>query len=199
MSIGGTPSGTDFPDSVKRKARELAFFKCCYCHDRQGHEVHHLTPKEESGQGTLDNAILLCVQCHSDYGHRADKRQQLRQARDHWYEIAAKRYGSPALEQIALLEDLATKNDIAALRVQMTGMFDTLMDRWQRGSTGTEEVLSVGSSMVNSLTGSPAAGALAFSGHAPTVRNVAHCRRCGSEERANAAFCSMCAHALRGE
>ena len=192
-----SPLSKDFSDSVKRKARELAFFKCCYCHDRQGHEVHHLTPKEEGGQGTLDNAILLCVQCHSDYGHRSDKRQQLRQARDHWYEIAAKRYSSPALEQIALLQDLATKNDIASLRDQMTGMFDTLMSRWRHGTTSTEEVLSVGSSMVNSLTSSPALGSLDLIGHSPTALTATHCRRCGSEERANAAFCSMCGQPLR--
>jgi hypothetical protein len=195
MSIQRTePPGSDFPESVKRKARELAFFKCCYCHDRQGHEVHHVVPKEEGGQGMLDNAILLCVQCHSDYGHRPDKRQQLRQARDHWYEIAAKRYGSPALEQIALLEDLATKNDITALRQQMTGMFDTLMNRWQRGSTSTEEVLSVGSSMVNSLVVTQP-----DSDHLSGLSSIfgeRRCAQCGTKASTIAAFCWRCGQPL---
>ena len=48
-------SGTDFPDSVKLEARRLAYFRCCYCHDRPGDDVHHLTPKEEGGLGNIDN------------------------------------------------------------------------------------------------------------------------------------------------
>ncbi len=73
--------GSPFSESVKVEARRLAFFRCCYCHDKQGDQVHHLLPQEEDGPGVLDNAILLCVQCHADYGHRADKRRQLREAR----------------------------------------------------------------------------------------------------------------------
>jgi hypothetical protein len=43
--------------------------------------------------------MLLCAQCHSTYGHTRDKRKQLQQARDHWYEVAADKYGPPAVDQ----------------------------------------------------------------------------------------------------
>jgi hypothetical protein len=191
MAIDRTPPpGSDFPDSVKRKARELAFFKCCYCHDRQGHEVHHLTPKEEGGQGTLDNAILLCVQCHSDYGHRPDKRQQLRQARDHWYEIVAKRYGPEGVAQIANLDELATKEDLAGLESRVTGLFDQLMTGWKRGSTSTSEVVNIGSSMVSSIV----AGKHDI-GHSSMVFGRS-CGNCGSHANEIAMFCWKCGEPL---
>ena len=59
-------AGSDFSEATKEQARRLAFFKCCYCHERPGDDVHHLIPKEEDGIGELNNAILLCVQCHAD-------------------------------------------------------------------------------------------------------------------------------------
>src|SRR4051812_17585777 len=90
--------GADFSESVKLQARRLAFFRCCYCLERPGDEVHHLVPKEEGGPNTLDNAVLLCAQCHSTYGHTRDKRKQLQQARDHWYEVAANKYGPRAVD-----------------------------------------------------------------------------------------------------
>jgi len=57
-----------------------------------GDDVHHLVPMSEGGQGELDNAILLCVRCHHLYGEHSEKRSQLRQARDLWYEFARDMY-----------------------------------------------------------------------------------------------------------
>lgn len=82
----------EFSPSVKLEARRRAAFKCCYCRDEMGDDVHHLTPQEEGGSGDLDNAIFLCVRCHSMYGHRDDRRAQLRQARDTWYEVVRDKY-----------------------------------------------------------------------------------------------------------
>jgi hypothetical protein len=184
--------GSPFPESVKLEARRRAFFRCCYCHDRPGDQVHHLLAQEHGGLGVIENAILLCVQCHADYGHRPEKRLQLQQARDHWYEIVERRYSAPLVEEVLKLDDLATKNDVVALRDTVTGLFQTLMIGLERGSTSASEVANVGSSIVNSIAANPVVGSLSFTGYAPTVIVTARCSRCGNEERANAAFCSMC-------
>jgi hypothetical protein len=195
-SIPRIVPGSDFPDTVKLRARRLAAFRCCYCRDRMGHEVHHLIPKEEGGQGVLDNAVLLCVQCHSDYGHREDKRLPLRQARDQWYEVVAKRYAPPGLDEVAALQDLATKNDMDGLKSHMVGLFDKLMVGMTMGSTSTSEVANVGSSMVNSIV-APGSGSLGLTGYVPTLVIASHCGNCGSEERPSAMFCSMCGQRIR--
>jgi HNH endonuclease len=120
--------GTDFLESVKVDARKRAAFKCCFCRDRMGDEVHHLVPKEQGGQGVLDNAILLCAQCHNDYGNNPLKQKQLRQARDDWYEIVERRYSQTEIEQI---EQLATKDDVDQIAIELrrlTGIVDPPID-----------------------------------------------------------------------
>jgi HNH endonuclease len=127
-------TGTDFPENVKLQARRLAFFKCCYCHDRPGDDVHHLIPKEEGGPGELDNAILLCVQCHADYGHRSEKRAQLRQARDHW------------------------QSNVQEMSNQLRFLTETIIGRFEAGSTGTSDVVNIASTMISSIVAPPSGG-----------------------------------------
>jgi hypothetical protein len=175
--------GSDFPETLKLQARRLAAFRCCYCRERMGHEVHHLTPKEEGGKGVLDNAVLLCVQCHSDYGHRRDKRLQLRQARDQWYEVVAKRYEPLGLDEIAALQDLATKDDVDGLKSHMAGLFEQLMGGMVRGSTSASEVANVGSSMVNTIT-MPSRYS-----QTPSSKTWITCARCDHETVGTSEFC----------
>jgi hypothetical protein len=99
---GAKMSSTGFADAVILEARQRAHFRCCYCRERPGDEVHHLIPRAEGGPDTIENAVLLCAQCHTVYGHNRDKRKQLQQARDHWYDVAARMYApSPAIYEIA--------------------------------------------------------------------------------------------------
>lgn len=143
----------DFTDAVKLQARRLAFFRCCYCHDRQGDDVHHLIPKEDGGLAELENAILLCVQCHADYGHRSDKRAQLRQARDHWYEIVAKRYSPVALGRVEQLN--AIRSDIRQMSAQLRALTETVIGNFERGSTGASDVANIASTMISSIAPPP--------------------------------------------
>lgn len=148
-------AGPDFTLETKEQARRLAFFRCCFCHDRPGDDVHHLTPKEEGGRGELENAILLCVQCHADYGHRPEKRAQLRQARNHWYEIVERRYAPVALHQVE--EFNALRNDVRQMSGQLRLLTETLIGRLVDGSTGANEVVNVASTMISSFA-APSAG-----------------------------------------
>jgi hypothetical protein len=144
--------GTEFLESVKLEARRLAAFKCCYCRDEMGDEVHHLTPKEEGGQGVLDNAIFLCGRCHGLYGHRKDKRKQLRQARDIWYEIVREKYAPREIEK---LESLATKQDLVDVQNTIVSLFDTVMGQFRAGTMSIDAAVNVASSIVSSTAYHP--------------------------------------------
>jgi 5-methylcytosine-specific restriction endonuclease McrA len=65
--------GAFFPERVKLEAKKLAAFRCCMCHTRAGDEVHHITPRAEGGTNDIDNAVLLCAQCHNDNGSRPQR------------------------------------------------------------------------------------------------------------------------------
>lgn len=80
-----------FSEKVKKQAREKACFRCVICH-RPFVEVHHILPQSEGGADTLENAAPLCAECHDLYGANPQKRKQIRQMRDHWYEQMEKRY-----------------------------------------------------------------------------------------------------------
>ena len=141
--------GQDFPDAVILQARQLAFFRCCYCHDRPGDGVHHLLPKEDGGLGDLENAIFLCVQCHSDYGHRPDKRAQLRQARDHWYEIVKTRYAPVTLQQVEAFD--ALRYDVRQMSAEFRALTEKVIGRFESGSTGANDVVNIASTMISSI------------------------------------------------
>jgi hypothetical protein len=160
-------NGTHFSDNVKLQARRLAFFRCCYCHERPGDDVHHLVPKEEGGLGELDNAILLCVQCHADYGHRPEKRAQLRQARDHWYEIVARRYAPVALHQVE--EFNALRSDVSQMSKQLRFLTETVIGRFEAGSTGASDVVNIASTMISSIVAPPTAS-VRFQGLVPDIK-----------------------------
>ena len=60
-----------FSTKIKEEISVLAARHCCVCHKHKGNnlEVHHIKPKAQGGQDTLENAILLCFDCHADAGH----------------------------------------------------------------------------------------------------------------------------------
>jgi hypothetical protein len=60
-----------FSSEIKESMVVLCARHCCVCHRAKGVkvEVHHIIPAAEGGVDTLDNAILLCFDCHADAGH----------------------------------------------------------------------------------------------------------------------------------
>lgn len=53
-------------DAIVRSAR-----RCCVCREYKGLgiEVHHIRPSSEGGPDTIENAIVLCFDCHAAAGH----------------------------------------------------------------------------------------------------------------------------------
>ncbi|MBB3697042.1 HNH endonuclease [Flammeovirga yaeyamensis] len=60
-----------FSNQIKEDISALAARHCCVCHQHKGNnlEVHHIEAKAQGGEDTLENAILLCFDCHADAGH----------------------------------------------------------------------------------------------------------------------------------
>lgn len=109
-----------FSDRLIQKVRKQAHFCCCLCHSLWV-EVHHIIPQADGGPDTEENAAPLCPSCHEAYGGNPAKRKFIREVRDFWYEICAKRYSSDPQHLTALteaLKDVATTDDIRRLSVQ---------------------------------------------------------------------------------
>ena len=74
----------------------LAARRCCVCRRFKGVgvEVHHITPLARGGKNSLDNAIVLCFDCHCAAGHYNPRHPrgtkfnpgELRKHRDDWFQ-----------------------------------------------------------------------------------------------------------------
>jgi len=60
-----------FPPNIKQQALAKSGRRCCICLRFKGIkvEVHHIVPEAKSKDNSLNNAITLCFDCHSDAGH----------------------------------------------------------------------------------------------------------------------------------
>lgn len=72
-------------------------------------EVHHILPESEGGLDTINNAAPLCSSCHDLFGGNPEKRKQIRQMRDHWWEQMDERRMNLSqkidLNHIAIIEE----------------------------------------------------------------------------------------------
>ena len=85
-----------FSRANREKALVLAARRCCVCRQFKGVgvEVHHITPLAHGGKNSLDNAIVLCFDCHCAAGHYNPTHPkgtkfspgELRKHRDDWFQ-----------------------------------------------------------------------------------------------------------------
>jgi HNH endonuclease len=95
-----------FSEPAKLEAKRKAHFCCVVCH-QPFVEVHHIIPQAAAGTDDLDNAAPLCALCHDHFGGNPDKRKQIREMRDLWYELCQTRFrDSPTLELAEAIEDV---------------------------------------------------------------------------------------------
>lgn len=95
-----------FNESVKTRVRQRAHFICCLCRAKAAIEVHHITPQEEGGPDTEENAAPLCPSCHALYGGNPELRRFIRESRDFWLNWCDRHLSPDAqqhLEEIKLL------------------------------------------------------------------------------------------------
>jgi len=116
-----------FSEAIKLEAKRRADFSCVVC-KQPFVEVHHIKPEAGGGPDTLENAAPLCGSCHDLFGANPDKRKQIREMRDFWWEVCAKRNSNP--DVVALNQKLdAIQSGIHSTQAQiMTDIKNAFMD-----------------------------------------------------------------------
>lgn len=110
-----------FSAGVRRGALVAAARHCCVCHRYGGVkvEVHHIKQEADGGPNTIENAICLCFDCHTDAGHYNPRHprgtkyspEELRTARDAWHaRVAADGIQAPDKPEAILCYYLATSD-----------------------------------------------------------------------------------------
>lgn len=82
-----------FPENIKLQVKRKAAFRCCRCQNI-GVEVHHIVAERDGGPDDIENAAPLCAKCHADFGDNAQKRKEIREMRNWWYEQVANMFKS---------------------------------------------------------------------------------------------------------
>jgi hypothetical protein len=154
-----------FSEALKLTVKKKAHFSCCLCHSL-GIEVHHIVPQASGGEDSEENAAPLCPSCHETYGANAEKRKFIREAREFWYELCAKRYATDPdrLNEISeQLKRVATKADLDNVIGTVTQLMRAEAAREERPvQARTQEVARLGSMIAHGVS---------------TNR---HCRNCGT-------------------
>ncbi|HEY3861375.1 MAG TPA: HNH endonuclease signature motif containing protein [Verrucomicrobiae bacterium] len=98
-----------FNEVTKVEAKRKAHFACVVC-KAPFVEVHHILPQAHGGSDDLENAAPLCAGCHDLFGGNPDKRKQIAQMRDFWYEICERRFqDSPSSQLNEAIDELKTE------------------------------------------------------------------------------------------
>jgi 5-methylcytosine-specific restriction endonuclease McrA len=91
-----------FSEKTKLDVKRRAAFRCCRCQN-VGIDVHHIIPESEGGPDDISNAAPLCQNCHDRFGDNPQKRKEIIQMRDWWYEVCSRKFGKQE-EQSEYLE-----------------------------------------------------------------------------------------------
>ncbi len=139
-----------FSEKVKFEVKKLSHQSCCIC-KKIGIEIHHIVPQAENGPDTIENAAPLCPSCHEIYGQNPTKRKFIRESRDIWYEICAKRFSSETsqipeiLSKLDNIENLLQpyKKDEGISYLSLGELVDTIRKyslTWREEKNGTFEL-----------------------------------------------------------
>jgi hypothetical protein len=113
-----------FVETVKIEAKRKAHYRCCACESTDFLDVHHITPQNEGGDDSIDNAVALCKKCHDIYGSNPDKRKWIKERRDFWYEFCEKKLHGEKIENLDRLNEIieiAKKDNKHALKLPIEG------------------------------------------------------------------------------
>src|SRR5215831_9596828 len=80
-----------FSQALKDQVKKMAAFRCCRC-QAIGIDIYHILPQAVGGSDDIDNAAPLCQNCHARFGANPEKRTEIRQMREFWYEVVKEKY-----------------------------------------------------------------------------------------------------------
>jgi rubrerythrin len=101
-----------FSEKLKLEVKKLGAFRCCRCHEI-GVDIHHIIPQADNGPDDINNAAPLCQNCHDRFGGNPEKRREIRQMRDWWYEVVKEKYNDGDSKKLAEINEIV-------LQVQQT-------------------------------------------------------------------------------
>ena len=135
-----------FPREVREEALVMAARRCCVCRQYKGVgvEVHHIVPEVDGGEDSLDNAIVLCFDCHCAAGHYNPKHpkgtrfspSELRKHRNNWIQqvresgeqpIKGERFSRYYSRHLICLDTGAAKNLLDLNREQIPFRYDFVL------------------------------------------------------------------------
>ena len=136
-----------FSAQIKLEVKQKAAFRCCRCQSI-GVQVHHIIPEEKDGSDEMDNAAPLCPNCHDYYGSNPDKRKEITQMRDWWYEKAPSLYtfglnptqlrqindNLVSISQAQNKQDLKYQQEFSDLKSMLRPVLDRLIDNMTPGT-----------------------------------------------------------------
>ena len=153
----------EFPQPIKKKAREASAFMCCLCHLEVATKIHHMEPKKGDG---FENAAPLCAKCDELYAHTSKFKPIIIQARAWWFKHVEIIYPTKdeKLEMLKRIdkktEEIDTKTDILPtmkpmiddIFTKVNTMYDYFNDNNYSGVSGEIQVISGLVSTVSSGT-----------------------------------------------
>ncbi len=122
-----------FSEKVKLEAKKKAGFRCVIC-QKTFVEIHHIIPQAEGGSDTIDNAAPLCASCHDLYGGNPEKRKQIREMRDRWFDLMERRVNG----EINILDPITENPDnINMLKNNVIALYHVVYDYEDFETTAT--------------------------------------------------------------
>ena len=103
----------DFNVATRKDARALSNNACCICHLKVVQTFHHLKPKEEGGEGDLDNCVPVCSTCSRFIHAGGLNRTQQKNMRNGWYELV--KYTESDVNKNAKLNEINEDKEISQI------------------------------------------------------------------------------------
>jgi len=130
-----------FSEKIKKEVREKSRHCCVFCKKFfLSTEVHHIIPEAYGGPDTIENAVLLCRNHHTQFGHNPHFIEYIQQERDKWY-IHCDKYMADSDkmnkqieemdERIKSLEEEQKTPSIEITKEMLTNGIDTLIKNLQ--------------------------------------------------------------------
>jgi ribosomal protein L40E len=174
-----------FQENIRKEVKRKAHYQCCMCRIPYAIEVHHIIPQKDGGGDEIDNAAPLCSNCHTMFGSNPEKRKIIREVRDFWYEICAKKEETPNYQDISNkldehYESLKKGQDdfFTEVKTQISSYFHKQGYQISKAATMDE--------LVSTASGSTTASFFEES------LSYISCQKCGGRMTIDAVYCSNC-------
>jgi hypothetical protein len=166
-----------FSQTLKDQVKKMAAFRCCRCHEI-GIDIHHIVPQAKGGSDDIDNAAPLCQNCHERFGANPEKRKEIRQMRDWWYDVVKEKYYGDQSAVEKLNETLvkfqhSTLSEMEKLRSEVIHAVDVIRSGQQQAAEQLKYVPAVDiPRQANTVVGSSVMPTTSFGNIPDSLRKI---------------------------